>query len=71
MHVWDATEERMRRWVSRTGCKSGEHHPDRIQRWVSDDDEAAIAVKEFDEFVANDFDRRSAEELHEAVGPDR
>jgi hypothetical protein len=71
MHVWDATEERMRRWVSRTGCKSGEHHPDRIQRWVSDDDEAAIAVKDFDEFVADDFDRRSAEELHEAVGLDK
>jgi hypothetical protein len=67
MHVWDATEERMRRWVSRTGCKSGEHHPDRIQRWVSDDDEAAVAVKMFDEFVAVDFDERSAHELREAV----
>ena len=67
MHVWDATEERLRRWVSRTGCKSGEHHPDRIQRWIADNDEAATAAKDFDEFVTDDFDEHSAEELHEAV----
>ena len=70
MHIWDAAEERMRRWVSRTGCKSGEHHADRIQRWVSDDDEAVTAATEFDEFMADDFDQRSAEELHGAVGLD-
>jgi hypothetical protein len=67
MHVWDATEERLRRWVSRSGCKSGEHHPDRIQRWVADRDEAAGAANEFEAFVANDFDRRSAQELREAI----
>jgi hypothetical protein len=67
MHMWDAAEERLRRWVSQSGCKSGEHRPNRIQRWVGDHDEAAGAVNEFEAFVADDFDRRSAQELREAV----
>ena len=58
LHVWDATEERLRRWVARNGCRS-EHHPDRIQRWVADEDVAAVAVAEFERFVADDFERRS------------
>jgi hypothetical protein len=68
MQVWDATEERLRRWVSRSGCKSGEHHPDRIQRWVTDPDAATAAAAEFDRFVEDDLGRRSAEELRDAIG---
>jgi hypothetical protein len=68
MQVWDATEERLRRWVSRSGCKSSEHHPDRIQRWVTDPDEAAAASRGFDAFVEADYGRRSAEELHDTIG---
>jgi hypothetical protein len=59
MHVWDTTEERLRRWVARNGCRS-EHHADRIQRWVADEDVAAVAVAEFERFVAGDLDSRSA-----------
>jgi hypothetical protein len=62
MHVWDATEERLRRWVARTGCRS-DHHPDRIQRWVDDADVAAIAAAEFEQFVADDFDRATGDGL--------
>jgi hypothetical protein len=68
MQVWDATEERLRRWVARSGCKSGEHHPDRIQRWVTDRTECAVTAREFEAFVEADFDRRSAEELHDTIG---
>jgi hypothetical protein len=68
MQVWDATEERLRRWVSRSGCKSSEHHPDRIQRWAADPTEAAVSVREFEAFVKADFEHRSAEELHDAIG---
>jgi hypothetical protein len=68
MQVWDAAEDRLRRWVSRAGCKSSEHHPDRIQRWVTDPEEAAATVTEFEGFVAADFERRSAEELHDTIG---
>jgi hypothetical protein len=68
MQVWDATEERLRRWVARAGCKSGEHHPDRFQRWVTDPDEAAATVREFEMFVEADFERRSAEELQDTIG---
>jgi len=68
MQVWDATEERLRRWVSRSGCKSSEHHPDRYQRWVADLDETAAAVTAFEIFVNADFERRSAEELDDVIG---
>ena len=68
MLVWDATEERLRRWVSRSGCKSGEHHPDRIQRWVVEEVEASATKDAFEAYVAADFERRSAEEL-DAVDP--
>jgi hypothetical protein len=68
MQVWDGTEERLRRWVSRAGCKSGEHHPDRIQRWVTNSDIAAATNREFQAFVDADFEQRSAEELHDAIG---
>jgi hypothetical protein len=64
MHVWDASEERLRRWVARTGCRS-EHHADRIQRWVSDEDEVAVAA-DFERFLADDFERRSADDLRAA-----
>jgi hypothetical protein len=60
MHVWDATEERLRRWVARTGCRS-EHHADRIQRWVADEDVAAVAVEEFERFLVDDFERHAAD----------
>jgi hypothetical protein len=68
MQVWDATEERLRRWSARAGCKSGDHHPDRIQRWVTDRTECAVTAREFEAFVEADFDRRSAEELHDTIG---
>lgn len=67
MHTWDATEERLRRWVARSGCKSGEHLPDRIQRWVSDDGHAATAENEFEAFVVADFEQRSAQELSDLL----
>lgn len=68
MQVWDATEERLRRWVARAGCKSGEHHPDRIQRWVTEPGEAAATVRKFEGFVEADFEQRSADELHDTIG---
>ena len=68
MQVWDATEERLRRWVARAGCKSSEHHPDRIQRWVTDPVEYAVTARQFEAFVEADFERRSAEELQDAIG---
>jgi hypothetical protein len=60
MHVWDATEERLRRWVARTGCRS-EHHADRIQRWVADEDVAAVAAAEFERFLVDDLQRHAAD----------
>jgi hypothetical protein len=54
MHVWDATEERLRRWVARAGCRS-EHHSDRPQRWVADERVAAVAAEEFEQFCASEF----------------
>jgi hypothetical protein len=67
MQVWDATEERLRRWVARAGCKSSEHHPDRIQRWVTDPTECAVTAREFETFVEADYEQRSADELHETI----
>lgn len=52
------TLERLRRWVARTGCRS-EHHADRIQRWVADEDVAAVAVEEFERFLADDLERHA------------
>ena len=69
MLVWDATEERLRRWVSRSGCKSGEHHPDRIQRWVAEEVEASATKGAFEAYVTADFERRSTEEFDGAVNP--
>jgi len=60
MLVWEATEERLRRWVARTGCRS-EHHADRIQRWVADEDVAAVGVEEFERFLVDDFERHAAD----------
>jgi hypothetical protein len=68
MQVWDATEERLRRWVARAGCKSAEHHPDRIQRWVIEPAEAAATARRFEAFVRADYEQRSAEELHDTIG---
>jgi hypothetical protein len=70
MQVWDATEDRLRRWVSRTGCRSAEHHPDRIQRWVADEDEAASVLAEFEAYVVSDHARRAADELRGAMDGD-
>jgi len=70
MQVWDSTEDRLRRWVSRSGCKSAEHHPDRIQRWVADDDEAARVLAGFEGYVVTDHARRAADELQGAIAED-
>jgi hypothetical protein len=68
MQVWDAAEERLRRWVARSGCKSSEHHPDRIQRWVTDPDETAATAREFEAFVQADYGKRADEELRDTIG---
>lgn len=66
MHVWDVTEDRLRRWVSRTGCKS-EHHPDRIQRWAADTKDGRHERGAFVDFVVADFEQHAAEELRAAL----
>ena len=57
MHVWDATQERLRRWVLVSGCRSGQHRADPLQRWAHDArNDAAGPDSEFEEFVRADFE---------------
>jgi hypothetical protein len=67
MHVWDATEQRLRHWVRVTGCNSQRHRPDPIQRWVGDEKFSAEAKAAFDEFVDDEFQRRSAAEVRDTM----
>jgi hypothetical protein len=57
MHVWDATQERLRRWVLVSGCRSGQHRPDPLQRWAHDAHNVdASPDSEFEQFVRSDFE---------------
>jgi hypothetical protein len=64
MHVWDATQERLRRWVLVSGCRSGQHRADPLQRWAQDArDPAAGPDAEFERFLGADFDAARGREL--------
>jgi len=57
MHVWDATQERLRRWVLVSGCRSGQHRPDPLQRWAHDARNGAAGPdSEFEQFLRADVE---------------
>jgi hypothetical protein len=67
MHVWDATQERLRRWVLVSGCRSSQHRPDPLQRWAHDARNGdASPDSEFEQFVRSDFEAARGRELARA-----
>ncbi|MGH9249513.1 MAG: hypothetical protein ACRD0W_08385 [Acidimicrobiales bacterium] len=67
MHVWDATQERLRRWVLVSGCRSGQHRADPLQRWAHDArNGAASPDSEFEQFVRSDFEAARGREAARA-----
>jgi hypothetical protein len=63
MHVWDATQERLRRWVLVSGCRSGQHRADPLQQWARDAQNDASPDSEFEQFLSSDFEAGHQREL--------
>lgn len=62
MHIWDATLQRLTRWVATLGCRS-EHRTEQAQRWLTATDyRQALAA-----WVNGDFDARRQAELNSAI----